>query len=164
MKTIRLFAVMLVFVSATLAANANPSAGNAAMKDTAVVIDDIRFAIERLDIDSATGVATVELLLTSLKENPRELKINVYGTQLVDNDRNAYYFSTITLGRVLIRFEDKQNYLHYLLQPDTGAKLTITAEGIASAVDFIQVVKIVFEDSTEEGRFLDAYLGEETSN
>lgn len=128
-------------------------------QDSSVLInDDIRFEATRFDIDSTTRTATVELLLTNLKEQPRELKLNVYGTQLVDNERNAYYFSTMTLGRVLIRFEDKQNYMHYLLQPDTGTKLTITAAKIPANVSTIQVVKIVFEDSEEEGRFLDAYL------
>lgn len=123
-----------------------------------VVMDDIRLEASRFTIDSAK--ATVELSLISLKETPRELKINVYGTQLVDNERNAYYFSTLGLGRVLMRFEDKQNYLHYLLQPGTPVKLTITAENISAEAAAIQVVKIVFEDSAEEGRFLDVYLTE----
>jgi len=142
-----------------LVASSPSKASLAINRDSSViVVDDIRFETVRFAIDPATHTATVELTLTSRKANPRELKINVYGTQLVDNERNAYYFSTIALGRVLMRFEDKQNYLHYLLQPDTPAKLTITAEKISAAATALQVVKIVFEDSAEEGRFLDAYL------
>jgi len=125
-----------------------------------VVIDNIQFKAERFVIDSATHTATVTLSITSLKDKPREFKMNAYGTQLVDNERNAYYFSTIGLGRVLMRFEDKQNYLHYLLQPEQPAKLTVTADAISAEARAIQVVKIVFEDSTEEGRFLEAYLSE----
>ncbi|MFC3198545.1 hypothetical protein ACFOET_13050 [Parapedobacter deserti] len=129
---------------------------NAGQDSNVVVLDDIRFEVSRFLIDSAN--ARAELLLTSLKDKPRELKLNVYGTQLVDNNRNAYYFSTIELGRVLMRFEDKQNYLHYLLQPDTAVKLTVTADNISADADAIQVMKIVFEDSTDEGKFLDVYL------
>ncbi len=125
-----------------------------------VVVDNIRFKVERFVIDSAAHTATVTLYLTNLKDKPRELKINVYGTQLVDNQRNAYYFSTIGLGRVLMRFEDKQNYLHYLLQPELPVELTVTADAISADAGAIQVVKIVFEDSAEPGRFLEAYLSE----
>ncbi|SEL45531.1 hypothetical protein SAMN05421740_105290 [Parapedobacter koreensis] len=145
-------------LSSALAVSARLGADIAVVRDSNVlVIDDIRIETERFVVDSATNTATVELSLSSLKENPRELKINVYGTQLVDNERNAYYFSTIALGRVLMRFDDKQNYLNYLLQPNTPAKLIITAEKILPGAT-IQVVKIVLEDSAEEGRFLDAYL------
>lgn len=125
-----------------------------------VIVDDTKFETLRFTIDSTTRTATVELRLTNLKETPRELKINVYGTQLVDNERNAYYFSTITFGRVVMQFGDKQNYLHYLLQPDTPVTMTITADKISAEATAIELVKITFEDSTETGRFLDAYLRE----
>lgn len=151
----KLLLVMLILSSAT----AVFARGTAARDSSVLVIDDIRFEAERFVVDSATNVATVELSLVNLKKTPRELKVNVYGTQLVDDRRDAYYFSTIGLGRVLMRFTDKQNYLHYLLQPDSPAKLVITAESISPGAA-IQVVKIVFEDSAEEGRFLDAYLTE----
>jgi len=142
-----------------LAASAQHESADVVGQDSsAIVVDNIQFKAEQFVIDSATRTATVTLALTSLKDKPRELKINVYGTQLVDNARNAYYFSTMALGRVLMRFEDKQNYLHYLLQPQVPAKLTITADAISITAAAIQVVKIVFEDSAEEGRFLDAYL------
>ena len=145
--------------SSVLVASARSEADNVTSQDSSVIIvDDIRFETTKFQLDSTTQTATVTLSLTSLKEHPRELKINVYGTQLVDNERNAYYFSTLTLGRVLMRFEDMQNYLHYLLQPNTPAKLTITSEHISIEAEIIQVVKVVFEDSKEEGRFLDAYL------
>lgn len=155
MKTMFLILVLAFFGSVAVGNEADVTF---ATDSSVVTVDDIRFEVERFHIDPTTNMATVELQLSSLRENPRELKINSYGTQLVDNNRDAYYFSTITLGRVLVRFEDKQNYMHYLLQPDAPVKLTITAENIASTADSIQVVKIVFEDSMEEGRFLDVYL------
>ncbi|MGV3761538.1 hypothetical protein [Parapedobacter sp.] len=123
-----------------------------------LVMDGIRFEATAYTIDTATNTATATLTLTNLSERSRELKVNVYGTQLVDDQRNAYYFSTLTMGRVLMRFEDRRNYLHYLLQPDTPVVLTITAQGISAKATAIQVVKVVFEDSEDEGRFLEAYL------
>lgn len=149
--------VLLVFPVLMGTAQSGRSSG-INIDSTGVVVDNMQFKAEQFVIDSATHTATVTLSIVSLKDKPRELKINVYGTQLVDNERNAYYFSTIGLGRVLMRFEDKQNYLHYLLQPNLPAKLTVTADAISAKATAIQVVKIVFEDSTEEGRFSEAYL------
>ncbi|PPK99599.1 hypothetical protein [Parapedobacter indicus] len=153
---------MLMLLSLVASAQ-HKSADIVGQDSSAIVVDNIQFKAEQFVIDPATRTATVTLALTSLKDKPRELKINVYGTQLVDNARDAYYFSTIALGRVLMRFEDKQNYLHYLLQPQVPAKLTITADAISTTAAAIQVVKIVFEDSAEEGRFLDAYLTDPSS-
>lgn len=157
MKAI-VYLLIWAFSSIAAGAVAKHVATQELIDSSLVVVDDIRFETTDFHIDSATNTATVKLTLTNLNENPRELKINVYGTQLVDDKRNAYYFSTIELGRVLMRFADNQNYLHYLLQPNTPVQLTITADEITSAVASIQVVKVVFEDSRETGRFLDVYL------
>lgn len=154
-KTMFLWVLAMPFLLKAAALQTVP----ATQRDSSVlVIDGIRFEAVTFRIDSATRVATAEFNLTNLTEKPRELKINVYGTQLVDNGRNAYYFSTITMGRVLMRFSDKQNYLHYFLQPDVPVKLTITADDIPATAAAMEVVRIVFEDGKEEGRFLDAYL------
>lgn len=151
-----LLAWVAVSLPATLSAQSNVSG---AVQDSSVLtMDGIRFETTTSTIDSVTNTATVTLMLTCLSERSRELKVNVYGTQLVDDRRNAYYFSTITMGRVLMRFEDRQNYLHYLLQPRTPVELTITAQSISTEAAAIQVAKIVFEDSKDEGRFLEAYL------
>ena len=131
----------------------------AAVQDSSTLtMDGIRFEATGFAIDTATHTATATLTLTCLSERSRELKLNVYGTRLVDNQRNDYYFSTMTMGRVLMRFEDRQNYMHYLLQPDTPVELTITATDISPGAAAVQLVKVVFEDSEDEGRFLEAYL------
>jgi len=155
-QIIRLVMIGMLMFPVLVTSARQVSHGVIGQDSSVVVVDDIRFEAEQFAIDPATRKATVTLSLTSLKDKPRELKINVYGTQFVDTARNAYYFSTLTMGRVLMRFEDRQNYLHYLLQPQTPAKLTITADEIQG--EAIQLVKIVFEDSTEEGRFLDVYI------
>lgn len=150
--------VILALLSASTALSAPRGQVQATQDSSSLTMDGIRFEATSFVIDSATNTATVTLTLTCLSERSRELKVNVYGTQLVDDKRNAYYFSTLTMGRVLMRFEDRQNYLHYLLQPNTPAELTVTAQGISPEASDIQVVKVVFEDSKDEGRFLEAYL------
>ncbi|WP_262248831.1 hypothetical protein [Parapedobacter soli] len=157
MKKIGLF-IALALLSVSVAVSA-PLKGVPAEQDSSVLImDDIRFEAIAYTIDSATNTASVTLTLTCLSERSRELKVNVCGTQLVDDQRNAYYFSALTMGRVLMRFEDRQNYLHYLLQPSAPVELTITAQGISPQAKAIHMVKVVFEDRKDEGRFLEAYL------
>ncbi len=123
-----------------------------------VLVDDITITATGYHIDKETNTASIKLTLLSEKDVPREFKLNIYGTQVVDNNRQSYFFQTITMGRVNIRFEDKQNYLHYLLQPDTPVELTVLADNIAPEAEAIHLVKLVFEDSTEEGRFLEAFV------
>jgi hypothetical protein len=141
------------------------SAGKAAQlavsppDSSAVVVDDIQFNAIDYQLDATTNTAKATLTLLNKKEVPRELRLNVFGTQVVDNKRNSYYISTISMGRVLVRFEDKQNYLNYLLQPEQEVRLTITATGISADSNGVQLVKIVFEDSREEGRFIEAFVG-----
>lgn len=158
MKRIGLFVALITVSLPTVLSAGQGERVPTAQDSSGLTMDGIRFEVTTFAIDSATNTATVTLTLTCLSERSRELKINVYGTQLVDDQRNAYYFSTITMGRVLMRFEDRRNYLHYLLQPDTPVALTITAQGISPGAATIQVAKIVFEDSKDDGRFLEAYL------
>ena len=151
--------VLLVLVAASTALSAPDGRRIGSTQDSsALTMDGIRFEVGDFTIDTATQTATATLRLTCLSERSRELKINVYGTQLVDDQRKAYYFSTMTMGRVLMRFEDRRNYMHYLLQPGVPVEMTITATDISSGATAIQLVKVVFEDSEDEGRFLEAYL------
>lgn len=158
MKTTSLLTVALALFATTVTFAQGENTVVASQDSSVIIVDEVRFETKQFVIDSAARKATAVVSLTSMNERPRELKINSYGTQLVDAKRNSYYFSTITLGRVLMRFEDRQNYLHYLLQPSIPVTLTITATDISSTAGAMHMVKIVFEDSKEEGRFLDAYL------
>lgn len=152
MKTNR----FLLIVSLMLAC-ATAMAQPAASADT-LIVDDIAITAADFQLDRETGTATAKLTLLSQKDIPREFKLNVYGTQVTADNRQSYFFQTITLGRVTVRFEDKQNYLHYLLQPDTPVALTIVASHVAPGAEAIELVKLVFEDSKEEGRFIEAFV------
>ena len=157
MNKLKLVLVMAVLSASTV--SLAQGGGVVSVGDSSgITMDGIRFHATDYAIDSATRAATVTITLTSLSERSRELKLNVYGTQLVDDQRNAYYFSTLTMGRVLMRFEDRQNYLHYLLQPHTPVEMIITAQDVAPDASGIQVVKLVFEDRKDKGRFLEVYL------
>lgn len=155
MKTI-LFLIASIFVFYIAPTYAVP----VTLTDTteSLVVDDITITALGHQINTEAGTVTIKLALRSEKEVPREFKLNVYGTQVVDNNRQAHFFQTITMGRVTVHFDDRQNYLHYLLQPDTQVELTIVADNIPAEAEQISLVKLVFEDSTTEGRFVQAFL------
>ena len=147
----------LLIVSFIVLGAASASGQQADTTDT-ILIDDIRITATDFQLNGETGTATAKLTLLSQLDIPREFKLNVYGTQVFGDDRQAYFFQSITLGRVTVRFEDKQNYLHYLLQPDTPVALTVVASNIRTGTDAIPLVKLVFEDSQEEGRFIEVFV------
>jgi len=127
-----------------------------------LLIDDITITAKPFVLNREDHTATAKLTLASEKDVPREFKLNVFGTQVFGDDRQAYFFQTATLGRVTVRFEDKQNYLHYLLHPDTPVELTIVADAITADTDSIPLIKLVFEDSKENGRFIEAFVASGT--
>lgn len=120
------------------------------------IVDDIRIDSVVYTINKNT--TEVSLRMTSLKKQPREFKLNTFGTQLIDKNENPYFFSSISMGRVLLRFEDKQNYLHHLLHPDIPVTLSISAQKLLSDTDAIKTLKLVFEHGEEKGLFVEVLL------
>lgn len=149
---------LYLFIVSLVVLCAPPAHAQQADTTDTLLIDDIAITATDFQLDREKNTATAKLTLLSQKDIPREFKLNVYGTQLTADNRQSYFFQTITLGRVTVRFEDKQNYLHYLLQPDTPVALTIVASHIAPGTEAIELVKLVFEDSEEEGRFIEAFV------
>jgi hypothetical protein len=58
------------------------------------------------------------------------------------------------MGNVLVKFEDKQNYLHYLLEEDKPVDIQVVVKDWKKT-DKPVMIKLVFESSTEEGEFLE---------
>jgi len=118
--------------------------------------DDIQFDIKSVELNKKTDTLEIELFLISLDKIPREFKLNVFATQILNDHSKSNFISSIKLDRVFIRLEDKLNYLHYLLQPDVPALMTIRV-GNWSKMNSTSYnrVKMVIEDSKEVGRFND---------
>lgn len=124
----------------------------AAQQDTTVQsLDDIQFDVKSAQVEGDT--ATVALFLISLARGEREFKMNTYASVVEDARYNDHMYSSIQMGRVMVRLEDRQNYLHYLLAQDTPVPLTIKVANWREANGKPTAVRIVFEDSREEGRF-----------
>lgn len=122
-----------------------------------LIVDDIQVDVQGADFVDSTGRLTVELFLISTKRNPREFKLNTFSSQVFDEQYNAYFYSEMRMGKVLVLIAQRENYIHYLLQPDVPVPFQITIGDWVKgkAPDF---VKLVFEDSEEEGKFIEALI------
>jgi hypothetical protein len=118
-----------------------------------LVVDEIQIDVKSVQIDSKSNTASVELFLTSYTRNGRELKLNTFGTQLVDMKNKTYLFGTITLGKIMVKLDDKQNYINYLMKTDEPVLLKVTVPNWGKVKP--KEIVVVFEDSEEEGHYIE---------
>lgn len=122
--------------------------------DSLQVVDDIQFDLKGYHIDESKQELTIDLFAISYSQSPREFKMNTFSTQIFDQQRQSHFFSSIQMGNVRVRFEDKQNYLHYLLDEDKPVDIQVVVKDWKKT-DQPESLKLVFESSEEEGKFLE---------
>jgi len=122
--------------------------------DSLLVVDDIQFDVKEYHVDKTTNELVINLFAISYSKDPREFKMNTFSTQILDQKKQPHFFSSIQMGNVQIRFEDKQNYLHYLLEEDKPVDIQVIVKDWKKT-DKPASIKLVFESSEEEGKFLD---------
>lgn len=118
----------------------------------ALIKDDIQVDVKSVETIADGDTLAMELFLISYQMDPREFKLNTFATQVVDSDGESHLMTTMKMGRVFVQLADRQNYLHYLLEEDVPVPLTIRIgdwQGKKAAK-----VRLVFEDSAEEGKFI----------
>ena len=114
--------------------------------------DNIQVDVKNVSTKSHSDTLSVELFLISYQMDPREFKLNTYATQVIDSAGNNHLFANIQMGRVQVRLTDRQNYIHYLLEEDVPIPLTMEVGNWKGKK--ASKVLLVFEDSTEEGKFI----------
>lgn len=120
-------------------------------------VDDLQIELVDYRVQVEKGEAQVSVFLSSLAWDPRELKLNNFGLQLLDTKGRRHLFKTVQLANVLIQAEEGKNYLNYLLKADIPVKLTVSYHKLPK--DFVaQEFFLVFEDSKEEGHFFEIPL------
>ncbi|MGO1243599.1 MAG: hypothetical protein ACTJHT_05825 [Sphingobacterium sp.] len=124
-----------------------------AQQDSTVNVSDaIQFDVKSVHLDSCSDTLIVELFLISYQMDPREFKLNTFATQLVDQTGASHLLSSIQMGRVLVKIEDRQNYLHYLIKENEPVVLIVKVAGWADQK--ANKLNVVFEDSSEVGKFI----------
>lgn len=117
------------------------------------VLDDIQVDIKSASVNKETDSLIIELFLISYQMEPREFKLNTFATQVIDDKGGAHLYTQIKMGRVLVDIADRQNYLHYLLEENVPVPLTIKIANWQTT-GAAKKIALVFEDSTEEGKFI----------
>ena len=153
-KLIRIFILSIFCIG--LYSNANAQAVINSSDTTKLVFDDLQVDLYKVTLDSNAHTLTVDLFLISYTDTQRELKLNTFGTTVIDTDGQSHLFAQIGLGKVTVKFADKQNYLHYLLEEDKPTALTVVIADWQKAKP--KSLNLVFESSTEEGQFVKAII------
>ncbi|WP_140938019.1 hypothetical protein [Sphingobacterium lumbrici] len=122
---------------------------------TAILVDEIQVDVKDVTLSVKGDTATVELFLISYKRNPRELKLNTYATQIGDSTGNYHLYDSIKMGKVLVLLAHRQNYLHYFMEEDVPVPFQIKVANWAQDRGKPTHLKLVFEDSKEEGKYLE---------
>jgi len=120
--------------------------------DSLLVVDDIQFDVKEFHVDEPKNELVINLFAISYSTDPREYKMNTFSTQVLDQKKQSHFFSTIQMGNVLVKFADKQNYLHYLLEEDQPVDIQVVVKDWKKS-DKPAMIKLVFESSAEEGKF-----------
>jgi len=129
-----------------------------AQEASPLVIDDIQVDVKDVMISTKGDSVTVDLFLISYKKDPREFRLNTFASGVVDSKGIPYLYASMQMGRVKIDVSDRQNYLNYLLEPDEPVMLRLKTGAWKKQWGKPQQVKLTFEDSVEEGKFLEATI------
>lgn len=120
------------------------------------VVDDIQIDIREVSVKGDSAV--VDLFLISYKKNAREFKLNTFASGLVDSQGTPYLYKSMKMGRISVDVSHRQNYIHYLLEQDVPVSLRVVTPNWKKQWGKPRQVKLSFEDSEEEGKFLEVIL------
>lgn len=123
-----------------------------AQEDTTITaLDEIQVDVKKVSLVKDTAI--IDLFVISDQKGEREFKLNTFASQIVDAKHNDHLYSSILFGRVFISIEDRQNYLHYVLPENAPVAVQIKVSNWKKEYGKPQAIRLVFEDSEEEGRF-----------
>ncbi|WP_313190849.1 hypothetical protein [Sphingobacterium sp.] len=120
------------------------------------VVDDIQFDLKSVTASGDTLV--VDLFAISYDKNPREFRLNVFATALIDAQEESHMLTSVQIDRVIVQLSDRENYLNYLLHQDKPVNIKLKLTPMTEEIKNAKMVKIVFNALEEEGQFLDAFI------
>lgn len=149
------FLLVVALAAITLLAFPHTSLAQEIEVENSIEIDDLQIDVKSAKIDTA-GNAIVELFLISYQKNPRELKINTFSSTLLDEKLNEHFYSEMQMGNVLVLFEQKQNYINYLIHTKPVLlKIQVNKWPETAALSY---AKLVFQESGQGGKFLETLI------
>ncbi len=126
-------------------------------EDTTVnIVDDIQFDLKSKVVNGDT--LQVDLFVISYEKDPRDFRLNVFASTLVDGEGKSHMLHSVKMGRVLVLLSQRQNYLNYLLKQDIPVGITVKFSPLSAAMKKAKEMKLVFESLEEEGKFIEARI------
>ncbi|MEI5984710.1 MULTISPECIES: hypothetical protein [Sphingobacterium] len=126
-------------------------------EDTTVnIVDDIQFDLKSKVVNGDT--LQVDLFVISYEKDPRDFRLNVFASTLVDGEGKSHMLHSVKMGRVLVLLSQRQNYLNYLLKQDVPVGITVKFSPLSAAMKKAKEMKLVFESLEEEGKFIEARI------
>src|SRR5690606_16990140 len=120
------------------------------------VVDDIQFDLKSVTASGDTLI--IDLFAISYDRNPREFRLNVFGSSLVDEQGQSHLFHSIQMDRVVVKLEERENYLNYLLHQDIPVAIRLKISPMTDEIIHSKKVKLVFSSLEEQGQFLDVWI------
>ena len=151
MKKLALLAILLITSAVKLSAQDK-------VERNSTDINDIEVWVKQVSLSPKGDTATVQLYLQSYLKNPREFRLNTFATGLIAGDDRPMWYDSMSIGKVIINLQDRQNYLNYLMTRDHEVVLTIKTPNWKKQWGKPKQVKLTFEDHAEEGKFLEYYI------
>lgn len=120
------------------------------------VVDDIQFDLKSVTASGDTLI--IDLFAISYDKNPREFRLNVFGSSLLDEKDVTHLFNSIQIDRVIVNLDERQNYLNYLLHQDVPVAIRLKISPMTDELIHSKKVKLVFSSLEEDGQFLDVWI------
>lgn len=133
-----------------------PKYSNAQEDSSLNVVDDIQFDLKSVTASGDTLI--VDIFAISYDKNPREFRLNVFASAIIDAEEQSHMVTSIQMGRVIVQLSDRENYLNYLLHQDKPVEIRLKLSPLTEEIKNSKLVKLVFSSLEEEGQFLDAYI------
>ncbi|MGJ1206229.1 hypothetical protein [Sphingobacterium lactis] len=134
-----------------------PQLGLAQEQDTTLnVVDDIQFDLH--SVTTSGDSLVIDVFVISYDKNPREFRLNVFASAIIDSEEQSHMLTTAQMDRVIVNLDDRQNYLNFLLHQDKPAAIKIKLSPLTEEIKQAKLLKLVFNALDDEGQFLEAYI------
>ena len=134
-----------------------PHLGFAQEQDTTLnVVDDIQFDLH--SVTTSGDSLVIDVFVISYDKNPREFRLNVFASAIIDSEEQSHMLTTAQMDRVIVNLDDRQNYLNFLMHQDKPAAIKIKLSPLTEEIKQAKLLKLVFNALDDEGQFLEAYI------
>ncbi len=107
-------------------------------------VDGLKFQVVQISTDLKNEKSKVEILITNLSKNPRDLVFNYNNNDIIDLQGNSYKILNAKIGKTETNHISDYSTTSYKLDFDVPTKIIYEIETIPQNVEMIKAVQIGF--------------------